>query len=146
MFVIKTDKKLLFLIFNQISLFCLHFAREMYTLVCSTEYNTVSTNLIGELYRSIFWYNKKIKRCLTCNILLFIKLLLYVRLLQLCNCICILILLIQNKIDEQDQKLSGLILNLESPLHNSLICRPTIAGPTPIRVWKHSGHVASRII
>lgn len=144
MFVIKTDKKLLFLIFNQISLLCLHFAREMYTLVCSTEYNTVSTNLIGELYRSIFWYNKKIKRCLTCNILLFIKLLLYVRLLQLC--ICILILLIQNKIDEQDQKLSGLILNLESPLHNSLICRPTIAGPTPIRVWKHSGHVASRII
>lgn len=144
MFVIKTDKKLLFLIFNQISLFCLHFAREMYTLVCSTEYNTVSTNLIGELYRSIFWFNKKIKHCLPCNILLFIKLLLYVRLLQLC--ICILILLIQNKIDEQDQKLSGLILNLESPLHNSLICRPTIAGPTPIRVWKHSGHVASRII
>lgn len=100
MFVIKTDKMLLFLIFNQISLLCLYFAREMLTLMCGTEYNTVSTNLIGELYRSIFWYNRKIKHCLTCNIWLFIKLLLYVRLLQLCNFICILILLIQNKIYE----------------------------------------------
>lgn len=39
-----------------------------------------------------------------------------------------------------------LFLNLKRPLRNTLICKPTMAEPIPIRVWKHSGHVAFRII